>query len=150
MVEDLIKQEWLLAVLCMYYSADRVDYLIAWGLCALIFSNFVVGWVLPRTVVMLVYFQIKMSLLKYSFSFCVVIMIDCSSFWTRSELRLEPGCDPSTMYHVGQVVKCRITSTVTASRRINLSFIIKPSRFASLYSLAFVYGYLSSLWTMWK
>uniref|UniRef100_A0A2N9FCM1 S1 motif domain-containing protein n=1 Tax=Fagus sylvatica TaxID=28930 RepID=A0A2N9FCM1_FAGSY len=47
---------------------------------------------------------------------------------SRSELGLEPGCDPSTMYHVGQVVKCRITSTVTASRRINLSFIIKPSR----------------------
>ncbi|KAK7848536.1 rrna biogenesis protein rrp5 [Quercus suber] len=45
-----------------------------------------------------------------------------------SELGLEPGCDPSTMYHVGQVVKCRITSSLPASRRINLSFIIKPSR----------------------
>lgn len=49
-------------------------------------------------------------------------------FAPRSELGLEPGCDPSTMYHVGQVVKCRITSSLPASRRINLSFIIKPSR----------------------
>lgn len=49
-------------------------------------------------------------------------------FAPRSELGLEPGCDPSTMYHVGQVVKCRITSSVPASRRVNLSFIIKPTR----------------------
>lgn len=49
-------------------------------------------------------------------------------FAPRSELGLEPGCDPSTMYHVGQVVKCRITSSVPASRRINLSFIMKPTR----------------------
>ncbi|KAG6700889.1 hypothetical protein I3842_08G135300 [Carya illinoinensis] len=49
-------------------------------------------------------------------------------FAPRSELGLEPGCDPNTMYHVGQVVKCRIMSSVPASRRINLSFIIKPAR----------------------
>lgn len=36
------------------------------------------------------------------------------------------------MYHVGQVVKCRVTSSIPASRRINLSFIIKPTRFAFL------------------
>ncbi|KAF3441966.1 hypothetical protein FNV43_RR15882 [Rhamnella rubrinervis] len=49
-------------------------------------------------------------------------------FAPRSELGLEPGSDPSSMYHVGQVVKCRIISSVPSSRRINLSFIIKPPR----------------------
>ncbi|KAJ8448113.1 hypothetical protein Cgig2_031837 [Carnegiea gigantea] len=47
-------------------------------------------------------------------------------FAPRSELGLEPGCDTSSRYHVGQVVKCRVTSSVPASHRINLSFIISP------------------------
>ncbi|PON46626.1 Polyribonucleotide nucleotidyltransferase [Parasponia andersonii] len=45
-----------------------------------------------------------------------------------SELGLEPGSDPSSIYHVGQVVKCRIISSVLGSKRISLSFIIKPPR----------------------
>ncbi|XP_061360719.1 rRNA biogenesis protein RRP5 isoform X2 [Gastrolobium bilobum] len=49
-------------------------------------------------------------------------------FAPRSELGLEPGADPGTVYNVGQVVKCRVISSIPASRRINLSFIIKPSR----------------------
>ncbi|XP_022743667.1 rRNA biogenesis protein RRP5 isoform X2 [Durio zibethinus] len=49
-------------------------------------------------------------------------------FAPRSELGLGPGYDPSTMYHVGQVVKCRVTSSTPASRRINLSFQMKPVR----------------------
>ncbi|XP_024021580.1 rRNA biogenesis protein RRP5 isoform X2 [Morus notabilis] len=53
-------------------------------------------------------------------------------FAPRSELELEAGCDddpiPSSIYHVGQVIKCRIVSSVPGSRRINLSFIIKPRR----------------------
>ncbi|KAK1575786.1 hypothetical protein Q3G72_008289 [Acer saccharum] len=49
-------------------------------------------------------------------------------FAPRSELGLDPGCEPSSMYHVGQVVKCRVTSSITSSRRINLSFIMKPTR----------------------
>ncbi|KAM7262095.1 hypothetical protein ACFE04_021172 [Oxalis oulophora] len=49
-------------------------------------------------------------------------------FAPRFELGLEPGCDPSSMYHVGEVVKCRITSSVLATRRINLSFMMKPRR----------------------
>lgn len=49
-------------------------------------------------------------------------------FVPRSELGLEPGCDPVSRYHVGEVVKCRITSSVPAHRRINLSFIVTPSR----------------------
>lgn len=36
------------------------------------------------------------------------------------------------MYHVGQVVKCRIISSVPSARRINLSFMMKSSRFVSL------------------
>ncbi|RVW22164.1 rRNA biogenesis protein RRP5 [Vitis vinifera] len=47
---------------------------------------------------------------------------------SSSELGLEPGCNTSLMYHVGQVVKCRVKGSVPASRRINLSFIIKPTR----------------------
>ncbi|KAJ0028110.1 hypothetical protein Pint_36333 [Pistacia integerrima] len=46
----------------------------------------------------------------------------------RSELGLDPGCEPSSMYHVGQVVKCRVASSIPASRRINLSFLMKPIR----------------------
>ncbi|GFY80721.1 similar to RIBOSOMAL RNA PROCESSING 5 [Actinidia rufa] len=49
-------------------------------------------------------------------------------FAPRSELGLEPGCDPISAYHVEEVVKCRVTSSVPASRRINLSFIITPAR----------------------
>ncbi|CAK9145936.1 unnamed protein product [Ilex paraguariensis] len=49
-------------------------------------------------------------------------------FAPRSELGLDPGCDVSSMYHVEQVVKCRVTSSIPVSRRINLSFIIKPAR----------------------
>ncbi|KAL9264679.1 rRNA biogenesis protein RRP5-like protein [Drosera capensis] len=49
-------------------------------------------------------------------------------FVPRSELGLEPGCDPVSRYHVGEVVKCRITSSVPAHRRINLSFIVTRSR----------------------
>lgn len=48
-------------------------------------------------------------------------------FVPRSELGLELGCEASSIYHVGQVVKCRVTSSLLASRRINLSFIIRPS-----------------------
>ncbi|XP_074276479.1 rRNA biogenesis protein RRP5 [Silene latifolia] len=44
----------------------------------------------------------------------------------RSELGLESGCDPSTRYHVGQVVKCRVTGR--AAHHINLSFIISPPK----------------------
>ncbi|KAK6941973.1 S1 domain [Dillenia turbinata] len=49
-------------------------------------------------------------------------------FAPRSELGLESGIEASSMYHVGQVVKCRVTCSIPASRRINLSFIMTPSR----------------------
>ncbi|KAI5396242.1 hypothetical protein KIW84_062447 [Lathyrus oleraceus] len=49
-------------------------------------------------------------------------------FAPRSELGLEPGGDPGAVYNVGQVVKCRVISSIPASRRINLSLIIKPTR----------------------
>ncbi|CAL5418093.1 unnamed protein product [Camellia sinensis] len=49
-------------------------------------------------------------------------------FASRSELGLEPGDDPTLLYHVDQVVKCRVTSSVPASRRINLSFVMTPAR----------------------
>ncbi|PWA39554.1 RNA binding protein [Artemisia annua] len=46
----------------------------------------------------------------------------------RSELGLDPGSEVSSMYHVEQVVKCRVTSSVPATRRINLSFLVTPTR----------------------
>ncbi|XP_021893902.1 rRNA biogenesis protein RRP5 isoform X2 [Carica papaya] len=49
-------------------------------------------------------------------------------FVPRHELGLEPGSDPSSLHHVGEVVKCRITGSVPALRRINLSLITKPLR----------------------
>ncbi|WZY95790.1 rRNA biogenesis protein RRP5 [Brassica napus] len=48
-------------------------------------------------------------------------------FVARFELGLEPGSDPSSVFHVGEVVKCRVTSAVHGTRRINLSFMIKPT-----------------------
>ncbi|KAM0952074.1 putative suppressor of forked, tetratricopeptide-like helical domain superfamily [Dioscorea sansibarensis] len=47
-------------------------------------------------------------------------------FAHRSELRLDPGSEPDAVYHTGQVVKCRVISSVPASRKINLSFFISP------------------------
>ena len=68
-------------------------------------------------------------------SISVILLLELcySLFWfkSRSELGLEPGADPGTVYNVGQAVKCRVISCIPASRRINLSFIIKPTRFAS-------------------
>ncbi|KAL7197319.1 hypothetical protein ACSBR2_019960 [Camellia fascicularis] len=49
-------------------------------------------------------------------------------FASRSELGLDPGDDPTSLCHVEQVVKCRVTSSIPASRRINLSFVITPAR----------------------
>ncbi|XP_016442839.2 rRNA biogenesis protein RRP5 [Nicotiana tabacum] len=52
-------------------------------------------------------------------------------FAPRSELGLDPCCEISSMYHVEQVVKCRVTSSNPASRRINLSLTTTPSRVSS-------------------
>ncbi|KAG9134768.1 hypothetical protein Leryth_001080 [Lithospermum erythrorhizon] len=49
-------------------------------------------------------------------------------FAARSELGLDPGSDIRSMYHVEQVVKCRVTSAIPASKRINLSFRMTPAR----------------------
>ncbi|OMO51868.1 hypothetical protein CCACVL1_29542 [Corchorus capsularis] len=46
-------------------------------------------------------------------------------FAPRFELGLGPGDDPSSMYHVGQVVKCRVIGSSAASRRINLNDMVK-------------------------
>ncbi|XP_042394409.1 rRNA biogenesis protein RRP5-like [Zingiber officinale] len=48
-------------------------------------------------------------------------------FAPRSELGLVPGIEADSVFHVGQVVKCRITS-IASSRRINLSFITSSTR----------------------
>ncbi|KAL0346327.1 UNVERIFIED_CONTAM: rRNA biogenesis protein RRP5, partial [Sesamum radiatum] len=48
-------------------------------------------------------------------------------FATRSELGLGPGSDIGSMYHVEQVVKCRVVKCIPASHRINLSFNITPT-----------------------
>ncbi|XP_020258376.1 rRNA biogenesis protein RRP5 [Asparagus officinalis] len=49
-------------------------------------------------------------------------------FAHRSELALDPGSEADAVYHVGQVVKCRIISSVVASHNINLSFVTSPKR----------------------
>ncbi|KAL8246480.1 hypothetical protein R6Q59_007696 [Mikania micrantha] len=49
-------------------------------------------------------------------------------FAPRAELGLDPGSDVSSSYHVEQVVKCRVTSSIPATRRINLSFLSTPAR----------------------
>lgn len=47
-------------------------------------------------------------------------------FASRFELGLEPGSEPGDNYHIGQAVKCRIVSSVPASRRISVSFVLSP------------------------
>lgn len=60
---------------------------------------------------------------------CVVRFYNgVQGFAHRSELGLEPGGEASSMYHVGQVVKCRVINAVPASRKINLSFNISAKR----------------------
>ncbi|KAF0907052.1 hypothetical protein E2562_014658 [Oryza meyeriana var. granulata] len=49
-------------------------------------------------------------------------------FVNRSELGLEPGTEAENVYHIGQVVKCRVVSVVPASRKINISFVISTNR----------------------
>ncbi|KAJ4801242.1 hypothetical protein LUZ62_052488 [Rhynchospora pubera] len=49
-------------------------------------------------------------------------------FAPRSELDLQPGIEAGSVYHVGQVVKCRIISYKPASKRMNISFVISPKR----------------------
>ncbi|KAF3603015.1 hypothetical protein F2Q69_00038690 [Brassica cretica] len=48
-------------------------------------------------------------------------------FVARFELGLDPGSDPASVFHIGEVVKCRVTSAVHGTRRINLSFMMKPT-----------------------
>ncbi|KAL8459787.1 hypothetical protein ACS0TY_031636 [Phlomoides rotata] len=49
-------------------------------------------------------------------------------FAPRSELGLSPGSDIHSVCHVEQVVKCRVVKCIPASRRINLSFNVTPTR----------------------
>ncbi|CAN0879206.1 rRNA biogenesis protein RRP5 [Linum grandiflorum] len=65
----------------------------------------------------------------------LVVYLNSSSFSSRSELGLEPGSEPNSMYHLGQVMKCRVTSSVPSSRRINLSFMMKATRLSEEDSL---------------
>ncbi|CAL5409189.1 unnamed protein product [Camellia sinensis] len=62
----------------------------------------------------------------------------------RSELGLDPGDDPTSLCHVEQVVKCRVTSSVPASRRINLSFVITPASDRQRISLGMKNSYFMS------
>ncbi|KAG9456393.1 hypothetical protein H6P81_000901 [Aristolochia fimbriata] len=49
-------------------------------------------------------------------------------FAHRTELGLDPGSDPSSLFHVGQVVKCRVISMSPGSKKISLSFITSTKR----------------------
>ncbi|KAF8085254.1 hypothetical protein N665_0674s0019 [Sinapis alba] len=69
-------------------------------------------------------------------------------FVARFELGLEPGSDPGSVFHVGEVVKCRVTSAVHGTRRINLSFMIKPTSVSEDDSIklgSFVSGVIDSI-----
>lgn len=69
----------------------------------------------------------------YIFVSAVIALISNIDIYpARSELGLDPGSDISSMYHVEQVVKCRVVSSSPASRRIVLSFTTRPMRFVFL------------------
>lgn len=86
---------------------------------------------IPHLIWILLVFSIHVW---FYFPFLQTLLLELSyllfGFKSRSELGLEPGGDPGAVYNVGQVVKCRVISSIPASRRINLSLIIKPTRFA--------------------
>jgi len=54
--------------------------------------------------------------MKYQFTVC--------SWSIHCKLGLEAGTEAENVYHIGQVVKCRIIIVFPASRRINVSFIV--------------------------
>ncbi|CAA7399281.1 unnamed protein product [Spirodela intermedia] len=45
-------------------------------------------------------------------------------------LGLEPGVEANAVYHIGQVMKCRIVSSSHVLRRISISFVLSPKRVA--------------------
>ncbi|KAH7441212.1 hypothetical protein KP509_03G029000 [Ceratopteris richardii] len=51
----------------------------------------------------------------------------------RTELGLDPGVKPESVFQTGQVVKCRILRADPSARRISLSFILSPSRVLELH-----------------
>ncbi|ONM52228.1 Ribosomal protein S1-like1 [Zea mays] len=53
-------------------------------------------------------------------------------FVSRSDLGLEAGTEAENVYHVGQVVKCRIINVIPASRKLNVSFVISHNRIAPI------------------
>ncbi|URE17983.1 Suppressor of forked protein (Suf) [Musa troglodytarum] len=57
-----------------------------------------------------------------------ITKIEKHGCFVRSELGLELGDEADSVYHVGQVVKCRIISCATSSRRISVSFVISTKR----------------------
>lgn len=85
------------------------------------------------------YLHVFMSgFLKTFWCYSLELSYSLFGFKSRSELGLEPGGDPGTVYSVGQVVKCRVVSSIPDSRRINLSFVIKPTRFTSFHFLSWI------------
>eukprot|EP00250_Pteridium_aquilinum_P021384 c25103_g1_i1 orf=322-6036(-) len=50
----------------------------------------------------------------------------------RTELGLDPGVKPESVFQIGQVVKCRVLRADPSARRLSLSFILSASRILEL------------------
>ena len=74
------------------------------------------------SVICLVLFMIVTIVLLNIFAFDIFLI------FTRSELGLEPGTEAESVYHVGQVVKCRIVSVIPTSRKLTISFATSSNR----------------------
>ncbi|KMZ61801.1 30S ribosomal protein S1 [Zostera marina] len=51
-----------------------------------------------------------------------------NGFANRDELGMEPGSEPGALYHVGQVIKCKVLASNPSSRKINITFNLSSKR----------------------
>lgn len=80
---------------------------------------------------------------KYDFNYIITCMLHFlhKSYFaqyfhyflsTRDELGMEPGSEPGALYHVGQVIKCKVLASNPSSRKINITFNLSSKRLNSL------------------
>lgn len=78
---------------------------------------------------------------------CFLSLLSLSKLFTfRTELGLDSMREAQSIFHEGEVVKCRVIGASPASRKINLSFVISPKRYSwsTLFTLSVRLKFMSS------
>ncbi|KAI5068389.1 hypothetical protein GOP47_0016734 [Adiantum capillus-veneris] len=52
----------------------------------------------------------------------------------RTQLGLDPGVDPKSVFQTGQVVKCKVLRADSSAQRLSLSFVLSPSSLLGLHN----------------